>query len=56
MLRGPEEVPTGLFGWICGQISDGGQQKREGVKEISGDGVSGVIAEKSDFWAVATPL
>ncbi len=56
MLPGREYAPKRLFVWICGQISVGRNQKFQKKKEMSGDGASERIREKTKFWAVATPL
>jgi hypothetical protein len=56
MLPGRTEVSKRLFVWICGQISDGRKSKWQENKEMSGDGASERSKEKTEFWAVATPL
>ena len=56
MLRGREEVPKRLFLWICGQVSSGRKEKWQEQKEMTGDGASERSEEKTEFWAVATPL
>jgi hypothetical protein len=56
MLPGRAEVPKRLFVWICSQVSDGRKYKWQEKKEMSGDGASERSEEKSEFWAVATPL
>ncbi len=56
MLPGRPEVPKRLFGWICGQISRGRRWKWQEKKEMSGNGASEWSEEKTEFWAVATPL
>jgi hypothetical protein len=56
MLAGRAELPKRLFVWSCGQVSDGRKYKRHGKKEMSGDGGSERSEEKTEFWAVATPL
>ena len=56
MLPGRGEVPKRLFVLICGQVSDGRKYKCQEKKEMSGGGASEGTAEKTEFWAVATPL
>jgi hypothetical protein len=56
MIPGRGEVPKRLFVWICGQISEGRKYKWQEKKEMSGDGASERSEEKTEFWAVATPL
>src|SRR5258708_28879531 len=56
MLPGRAEVPKWPFAWICGQISGGRKEKWQEKKEMTGDGAREWISEKTDFWAVATPL
>ena len=56
MLPRRAEVPKRLFVQICGQISRGRNQKWQEKKEMSGDGASERSEEKTEFWAVATPL
>jgi len=56
MHPGRAEVPKWLFAQICGQISGGRKEKWQEKKEMTGDGAREWVSEKTDFWAVATPL
>jgi hypothetical protein len=56
MVPGRGEVPKRLFVWICGQVSDGRKYKWQEKKEMSDDEASERSEEKTEFWAVATPL
>jgi len=56
MPAGRVEVRKRLFVWICGQISNDRKWKWQEQKEMTGDGASEQSKEKTEFWAVATPL
>jgi hypothetical protein len=53
---GTRTGPEALFVWTCGEISSGRKLKWQEKKEMTGDGASERSEEKTEFWAVATPL